>query len=45
MSTADRTQNPAIEERDGGEGRNGEGSGVEVRVGGRVIPVAEGELL
>jgi trans-2,3-dihydro-3-hydroxyanthranilate isomerase len=45
MSTADRTQNPAIEERDGGEGRNGEGSEVEVRVGGRVIPVAEGELL
>jgi trans-2,3-dihydro-3-hydroxyanthranilate isomerase len=45
MSTADRTQNPAIEERDGGEGRNEEGSEVEVRVGGRVIPVAEGELL
>ena len=45
MSTADRTQNSAIEERDGGKGRNGEGSGVEVRVGGRVLPVAEGELL
>ena len=45
MSTADRTQNSAIEERDGGKGRNGEGSGVEVRVGGRVLTVAEGELL
>ncbi|PSP72763.1 phenazine biosynthesis protein [Halobacteriales archaeon QS_3_64_16] len=45
VGRAGRTGNSATEKRAGRKDGDEAGSGVEVRVGGRVIPVAEGELL